>query len=71
MPNILKDKIIAVGVCGGIAAYKACDVVSKLKKAGCSVKVIMTKNSMEFVSELTFKTLSQNNVLSDMFEYFN
>jgi phosphopantothenoylcysteine decarboxylase/phosphopantothenate--cysteine ligase len=71
MPNILKDKIIAVGVCGGIAAYKACDVVSKLKKAGCAVKVIMTKNSREFVSELTFKTLSQNNVLSDMFEYFN
>ncbi|MDD4003106.1 MAG: bifunctional phosphopantothenoylcysteine decarboxylase/phosphopantothenate--cysteine ligase CoaBC [Clostridia bacterium] len=68
---MLKDKIIAVGVCGGIAAYKACDVVSKLKKSGCAVKVIMTKNSREFVSELTLKTLSQNNVLSDMFEYFN
>lgn len=71
MANILKDKIIAVGVCGGIAAYKACETVSALKKSGCNVKVIMTKNSKEFVSELTFKTLSQNNVLSGMFEYFD
>lgn len=71
MYEILKGKNIAVGVCGGIAAYKACEVVSSLKKFGCGVKVLMTENSKRFVGEITFKTLSQNNVYSDMFGYYD
>lgn len=69
MTDILNGKNILVGVCGGIAAYKACELVSSLKKRNCDIKVIMTKNSMQFVSELTYKTLSQNEVITDMFNY--
>ncbi len=61
-------KNIVVGVSGGIAAYKACDVVSKLKKQGFEIDVIMTKNAQEFVSPLTFQTLSNQKVVTDMFE---
>lgn len=62
------EKNIVVGVSGGIAAYKACDVVSKLKKQGFEIDVIMTKNAQEFVSPLTFQTLSNQTVVTDMFE---
>lgn len=65
---MLKNKNIVVGVTGGIAAYKACDVVSKLKRQGANVDVIMTKSALEFVGELTFRTLSNNFVITDMFE---
>ncbi|CEP38875.1 bifunctional phosphopantothenoylcysteine decarboxylase/phosphopantothenate--cysteine ligase CoaBC [Paraclostridium sordellii] len=65
---MLKDKTIVLGVSGGIAVYKACDLVSKLKKAGINVHVIMTKSATEFVAPLTFQTLSQNYVVEDMFE---
>ena len=61
-------KNIVVGVSGGIAAYKACDVVSKLKKQGFEIDVIMTKNAQEFVSPLTFQTLSNQKVVTDLFE---
>ncbi|GIM31955.1 bifunctional phosphopantothenoylcysteine decarboxylase/phosphopantothenate--cysteine ligase CoaBC [Paraclostridium bifermentans] len=65
---MLKDKTVVIGVCGGIAVYKACDLVSKLKKTGVNVHVIMTKSATEFVAPLTFQTLSQNYVIEDMFE---
>ncbi|GAA0707899.1 bifunctional phosphopantothenoylcysteine decarboxylase/phosphopantothenate--cysteine ligase CoaBC [Paraclostridium ghonii] len=65
---MLKDKTVVIGVCGGIAVYKACDLVSKLKKTGVNVHVIMTKSAAEFVAPLTFQTLSQNYVVKDMFE---
>ncbi|WP_373598386.1 bifunctional phosphopantothenoylcysteine decarboxylase/phosphopantothenate--cysteine ligase CoaBC [Paraclostridium bifermentans] len=65
---MLKDKTVVIGVCGGIAVYKACDLVSKLKKTGVNVHVIMTKSATEFVAPLTFQTLSQNYVVDDMFE---
>ena len=61
-------KNIIVGVSGGIAAYKACDVVSKLKKQGFEIDVIMTKNAQKFVSPLTFQTLSNRKVVMNMFE---
>lgn len=64
---MLSGKNIVVGVCGGIAAYKACDVVSRLKKLNAEVNVIMTKAACEFVSELSFRTLSKNEVVTDMF----
>ena len=65
---MLKDKTVVLGVSGGIAVYKACDLVSKLKKVGVNVHVIMTKSATEFVAPLTFQTLSQNYVVEDMFE---
>ncbi|NLM50617.1 MAG: bifunctional 4'-phosphopantothenoylcysteine decarboxylase/phosphopantothenoylcysteine synthetase, partial [Clostridiaceae bacterium] len=54
---MLKGKKIAVGVCGGIAAYKVVDVVSRLKKLGAEIRVIMTKSAQEFVTPLTFMTI--------------
>lgn len=66
--TMLNNKTIVVGVTGGIAAYKACDVVSKLKKLGANIHVIMTKSAKEFVSPMTFQTLSNNFVIDDMFE---
>ncbi|KDR94026.1 phosphopantothenoylcysteine decarboxylase / phosphopantothenate--cysteine ligase [Peptoclostridium litorale DSM 5388] len=65
---MLSGKNIVIGVTGGIAAYKACDVVSRLKKLGAGVDVIMTGSAAEFVSPLTFQSLSQNPVTTDMFE---
>ncbi|NLD01911.1 MAG: bifunctional 4'-phosphopantothenoylcysteine decarboxylase/phosphopantothenoylcysteine synthetase, partial [Clostridiales bacterium] len=52
----LKGKTIVLGVTGGIAVYKACDLGSRLKKAEAQVHVIMTRNACEFVSPLTFQT---------------
>lgn len=65
---MLKNKTVVIGVSGGIAAYKACDIVSRLKKLNANVHVIMTKGATEFVTPLTFQSLSQNYVVSDMFE---
>ncbi len=58
---------IVVGVTGGIAAYKAVDVVSRLTKLGCNVDVIMTHNATQFVTPLTFETISHNPVTKDTF----
>lgn len=65
---MLKDKSIVLGVCGGIAAYKAADLTSKLKKLGANVYVIMTKSATEFVSPLSFRALSQNDVSVSTFD---
>lgn len=65
---MLKNKKIVLGVTGGIAVYKAVDLVSKLGKQHANVEVIMTKNSMEFVTPLTFQTMSNNMVHCDMFK---
>ena len=65
---MLKEKTVVIGVSGGIAVYKVCDVVSRLKKLGVNVHVIMTKSATEFVAPLTFQSLSQNYVVCDMFE---
>ena len=65
---MLKNKTVVIGVSGGIAVYKACDIVSRLKKLNANVHVIMTNNATEFVTPLTFQSLSQNYVVNDMFE---
>lgn len=65
---MLKDKTVVIGVSGGIAVYKTLDVVSRLRKLGVNVKVIMTKSATEFVTPLSFQSLSQNYVVCDMFE---
>jgi phosphopantothenoylcysteine decarboxylase len=59
--------VIIVGVTGSIAAYKAADLVSKLVKRGCEVHVAMTHGAQEFVTPLTFQTLSRNPVLISVF----
>lgn len=64
----LAGKTIAVGVTGGIAAYKTCYVVSMLKKRGAEVYVAMTQNACKFVSRLTFETLSGHRVVDDMWK---
>ena len=63
---MLQGKKILLGVTGGIAAYKAVDVVSRLRKAGAEVRVIMTREATEFVTELTFREISGNPVTVDM-----
>ncbi|WP_418223686.1 bifunctional phosphopantothenoylcysteine decarboxylase/phosphopantothenate--cysteine ligase CoaBC [Clostridium isatidis] len=60
-------KCVCVGVTGGIAAYKALEVVSKLKKHNIDVNVIMTNSATKFVRPLSFQSLSQNMVVTDMF----
>ncbi len=65
---MLSGKTIVIGVCGGIAAYKAADITSRLKKLGANVRVCMTKSAQQFISPLTLQSLSQNNVATDMFE---
>ena len=63
---MLQGKKILLGVTGGIAAYKAVEVVSRLRKAGAEVRVVMTREATEFVTELTFREISGNPVAVDM-----
>jgi len=67
MDNPLANKRILLGVTGGIAAYKALDLVSLLKKDDAVVKVIMTDNAAEFVSPISFEAISGNPVYTQMF----
>ena len=64
----MKHKHIIVGVSGGIAAYKAVEIVSRLRKAGAEVKVVMTENATKFVTPMTFGEISGNPVAVKMFE---
>ncbi|SFB19605.1 phosphopantothenoylcysteine decarboxylase / phosphopantothenate--cysteine ligase [Lentibacillus halodurans] len=63
-----RNKNILLGVTGGIAAYKACALTSKLTQQGANVQVIMTENAAKFVSPLTFQALSRNPVYTDTFD---
>ena len=63
----LEGKNVVLGVTGGIAAYKACELTSRLRKAGAQVYVIMTKNACQFVAPLTFETLSNHPAVTDTF----
>jgi len=64
---MLRDKTIILGVCGGIAAYKAVELLRLYVKAGARVHVIMTKSAQEFVTPLTFQTLSGHPVHTELF----
>ena len=63
--NILFNKNILLGITGSIAAYKAADITSKLKKEGCNIKIVMTKSSESFVTETTLESLSSNPVFTE------
>ena len=64
---MLSGRNIVLGVTGGIAAYKAAEVVSRLVKLGATVDVVMTRNATEFISPLTFETLSARPTVTDTF----
>lgn len=66
--SVISGKKIIVGVTGGIAAYKSCELVRSLVKEGANVQVIMTQNAMEFVTPLTLQTLSGNRVATKTFD---
>lgn len=63
-----EKKCVCIGVSGGIAVYKALDIISALKKKDIDVRVIMTESATKFVTPLSFQSLSQNMVVTDMFE---
>jgi phosphopantothenoylcysteine decarboxylase len=66
-PATLKGREVIVAVCGGIAAYKVADVVSKLVQLGCGVTVVMTAEAQKFVTPLTFEALSGRPVRTNTF----
>jgi phosphopantothenoylcysteine decarboxylase / phosphopantothenate---cysteine ligase len=65
--SILRDKTIVLGVSGGIAAYKAAEIVRALVQRGARVRVMMTRNAREFITPLTLQTLAQSPVATDTF----
>ena len=63
----MEGKRIVLGVSGGIAAYKAAALTSKLIQSGAEVRVIMTESATKFITPLTFQALSRNHVYTDTF----
>jgi len=68
MPGKLKNKAVLLGVCGGVAAYKAVELVRRLKDEGASVTVIMTGAAANFITPLSLEVASQNRVYSSLFD---
>src|SRR5437588_155770 len=66
--TVLLNRRILVGICGGIASYKAVELVSRLQQAGALVDVIMSEHAEEFIRPLTFSTMSHRPVYSDLWE---
>src|SRR5436190_23384673 len=62
---ILVTRTVALGISGGIAAYKAVEILRGLQRAGCIVRVAMTKRACEFITPLTFRALSGSHVIVD------
>ena len=69
--NYLTGKHILLGVTGGIAAYKAAELVRQLRLSGAMVRVVMTAAATEFITPLTLQTLSGNRVLLNQFDGVN
>ena len=65
---MLKNKCVVLGVTGSIAAYKIANLASALKKLHCDVQVIMTQNTTQFITPVTFETLTGNKCLIDTFD---
>jgi phosphopantothenoylcysteine decarboxylase/phosphopantothenate--cysteine ligase len=65
---VLLNRRVILGVCGGIASYKAIELASRLQQAGVLVDVIMSEHAEEFVRPLTFSTMSHRPVYSDLWE---
>lgn len=69
--NVLHDRNIVLGVCGGIAAYKSVELLRRLVKLGARVRVVMTRSAARFVGPMTFAVLSENKVCLDLFDEKN
>jgi phosphopantothenoylcysteine decarboxylase/phosphopantothenate--cysteine ligase len=69
--NALSGKRVALAVCGGIAAYKSVEILRGLQRAGCEVRVTMTRHACEFVTPLTFRALSGSHVVVDDYSLDN
>ncbi len=67
----METKHVVIGVCGGVAAYKACDLVSKLSKKNYEIKVVLTQNAQEFVRPIIFESLSKNKCEVSLFDETN
>ena len=67
MNNFLKDKKILLIVTGGIACYKALDLIRRFQELGSVVECILTKSSLEFVNQITFESLLGKKVYSNLF----
>ena len=65
---MLRGKTVLLGVSGGIACYKAASLTSALVKQHCNVHVIMTRNATEFISPITFESLTGNRTVPDTFD---
>src|SRR5574344_162793 len=65
---MIKNKNILIGITGGIAAYKICELIRMFKREEANVKVITTKNALNFVTKVTLQSLSQNDVATEQFE---
>ncbi len=65
---MLTDKTVVLGITGGIAAYKAADIASKLVQAGAEVRVVMTESATRFISPITFRSLTNRPVVTTMWE---
>ena len=65
---ILNNRNVLLGVSGGIAAYKSCDLTRRLVEAGCNVRIVMTRAATEFVTPLTFQALSGNPVHTSLLD---
>lgn len=63
----MKNRHIVIGITGSVAAYKACELTSRLKQEGADVRIVMTRNAMEFIGPVTFRSLTGNPVYTYMF----
>lgn len=68
MSEELKGKVVVLGVTGSIAAYKAADIVSSLVKLGADVHVILTEDAAHFITPLTLRTLSRNEIVANLWD---
>ena len=67
----LENKNILIGITGGIAAYKICELIRLYQKQGANVKIVMTENATKFVTPMTLASLSMNRVFVEQFNYDN
>ena len=65
---MLSNKTVVLGITGGIAAYKAADLASKLTQSGARVEVIMTESATEFITPLTLRNITGRQVVTEMFD---
>ena len=69
--GVLSGKEIVLGVTGGIAAYKACEILRELTASGANVRTILTASGAKFITPLTLQTLSKNTVVTDLFDLWS